>query len=59
MKEDVGALAKEMGRSRKSVEGKIRLVRFESTSNGMKRGKYSAEEHTRVRLAVVNNEEYL
>ena len=58
MKEDVGALAKEMGRSRKSVEGKIRLVRFESTSNGMKRGKYSAEEHTRVRLAVVNNEDY-
>jgi len=57
MKEDVGALAKEMGRSRRSVEGKIRLIRFESTSNGMKRGKYSAEEVTRLRLAVKNNED--
>ena len=52
MKEDAGALAKEMGRSRSSVEGKIRSVRFKSTSNGMKMGKYSAEEVTRLRLAV-------
>ena len=58
MKEDVGALAKEMGRSCKSVYNKIHRVHLESTSTGMKRGKYNAEEVERVRLAVKNNEDY-
>ena len=58
MKEDVGALAKEMGRSRKSLENKIRRMHFQSTRTGMKMGKYSAEEDARVRLAVKNNEDY-
>ena len=59
MKEDVGALAKEMGRSCKSLNHKIRRVLDQSTSaTGMKRGKYSAAEDARVRLAVKNNENY-
>ena len=58
MKEDVGALAKEMGRSCTSIYNKIRRVHLHSTSTGMKRGKYSSEEVTRIRLAVKNNEDY-
>jgi len=58
MKEDVGALAKEMGRNYKSVVNKIRWVCLQSSSIGMKRGKYSAEEVKRVRLAVKNNEDF-
>ena len=55
-KEDVGKLAKEMGRSYKSVHNKI--CRVQSNRTGMKIGRYSAEEQTRVRLAVKNNENY-
>ena len=58
MKEDVRALAKEMGRSFKSLYNKIRRIQLQSTSSGMKRGKYSAKEVKRVRLAVKNNEDY-
>ena len=58
MKEDVGVLAKEMGRSWASVYYKIRRVHYQSTSTGMKRGKYSAEEVSRIRQAVNNNEDF-
>ena len=58
MKEDLRALAKEMGRSYTSIYNKIRRVQLTSTSTGMKRGRYSAEEVTRIRLAVKNNEGY-
>ena len=58
MKEDVGALAKEMGRRSMSIYNKIHRVHLESTSTGMKRGKYSAEEVTRLRVAVKNNEDF-
>jgi len=59
MKEDVRALAKELGRSYNSLYLKIRRIHLQSTrTTVMKRGKYSAEEVTRIRLGVKNNEEF-
>ena len=56
MKENVRAVAKEMGRSYDSVADKIRRVK--STNTTMKSGKYSAEEERKIRLAVKNKEYY-
>ena len=56
MKEDVGAVAKELGRSYGSVAEKIRRV--QATNASMKSGKYSAEEERKIRLAVEKNEHY-
>ena len=54
MKEDVRAVAKEMGRSYRSLYNKIRSDQL----TGTRGGKYSAEEEIRIRLAVKNNEDY-
>ena len=54
MKEDVGAVAKEMGRSYKTLYNNIRRAQL----TGTRGGKYSAEEEIRIRLAVKNNEDY-
>ena len=53
--ENMGALAKEMGRTYKSVSLKIWTMR---RVEGFLRGKYTVEENERVRQAVKNNEDY-
>ena len=53
--EDMGTVAKEMGRSYNSVSCMIYYLR---KSAGLKKGKFSAEEIERVKQAVANNEDY-
>ena len=54
MKEDVRAVAKEMGKSYNTIYQKVHRIK---QSAGMKKGKRSAEEIKRVKIAVTNNEE--
>ena len=54
-KEDVGTVAKEMGRTYNSVNSKINNLRRFA---GLKKGKFSAEETERMKQAVANNEDY-
>ena len=53
--EDIGTVAKEMGRSYNSVSRKMTNLR---QSTGMKKGKFSPEEIERMNQAVANNEDY-
>ena len=53
--EDVGTVAKEMGRTYKSVSVKIYTLRL---SAGLKKGKFSAEEVERMKQALENSEDY-
>ena len=52
--EDIGTVAKEMGRSYYSVSRKMTNLR---QSTGFKKGKFSAEEVERMNQAVANNED--
>jgi len=54
-KEDINALAKEMGRTLYSVRKKMYNLRVSARS---KKGKFSTEEVERIRQAVVQNESY-
>ena len=54
-KENIGALAKEMGRSYSSVHNKIHTLK---RAAGLHKGKYTAEENERIRKALENNEDY-
>ena len=56
MKEDVGAVAKELGRSYVTVHKKIRRIQEAKTS--MNSGRYTVEEERKIRLAVKNKEDY-
>ena len=55
MVNDVGTVAKEMGRTYKSVSLKIYDLR---QSAGLKKGKFSSEEVERLKQALANNEDY-
>jgi len=52
---DIGALAKQMGRSYPSVHGKISALR---KGVGLKRGKFTVEEVNRICQAIENKEDY-
>ena len=54
-KADIGALAKQMGRSYPSVHGKISALR---KGVGLKKGKFTVEEVNRIRQAIENKEDY-
>ena len=55
MKETAGEVAKEMGRKYNTVFKKMKNI---ERSAGMKSGKFSAEEDQRIRMAVINEENY-
>ena len=52
---DIGALAKQMGRTYPSVHGKISALK---QSAGLKKGKFTVEEVNRIRQAIENKEDY-
>ena len=54
-KENIGVLAKEMGRTYSSVHNKIHTLK---RAAGLHKGKYTAEENERIRNALENNEDY-
>ena len=53
--EDIGTVAKEMGRPYNSVQKKIYTLR---NSVGLRKGKFSAEEIKRMQQGLENNEDY-
>ena len=55
-KEDIGALAIEMGRTYKSVKAKIYFMK---KCAGLKTGKFTVVENERIRLAMENNDSYV
>ena len=54
-KEDIKTVAKEMGRTLKSVNNKISNFRRNA---GLKRGKFTVDERERIKQAILNNEDY-
>ena len=54
-KENIGTLAKEMGRSYSSVHNKIHTLK---RAVGLNKGKFTVEDNARIRQALENNEDY-
>ena len=54
-KENIGALAKEMGRTHSSVSNKVHTLKRAAS---LHKGKFTVEENARIRQALENNEDY-